>query len=195
MKNSEVPPDLLEFIRIRVWSGFYSADDIIESVTEAVEEEQYGEGELDLSEEQIYDLVDAEFQKKYLEEKKWPTETDCDRLTAAFKALSAKHIVSLENAGYTQSDGWSDIQEEVASLPPGTARGGCFYHEQDLERAVDGAGLYICYGAMSGTDEHGLIIAREIVSVLESFGFKPDWDGTIKRRVNLPIDWKRRYRE
>ncbi len=54
----------------------------------------------------------------------------------------------------------------ISELLPGTARGGYFYHEQDIERAVDGGGLDLCFGSISGMDEEGLAIAAEVVSVL-----------------------------
>ena len=41
----------------------------------------------------------------------WPAVTDCDRLDQAFAALNARGIIALQNAGYTQSDGYGDISQ------------------------------------------------------------------------------------
>src|SRR5579885_2832605 len=178
---------LKDFIWTRVWSGFYSSEDILADAMEGLDECWFYEDPVEADEKEVKALIDKEVAAKKADECQWPVETMCDRLTGAFEALTARGIISLECAGYTISDGWSDYQEVVVvEWEPAGARqhirGGCFYHEQDLERAVAGDGLFLAYGATSGDDHDSIAVAGEIIQVMQEFGFKPEWDGTIAQR-------------
>lgn len=196
-----------ELIPTRVWSGFYTEDEILEEALESLledvcddteDEEDSEEISLDEAEiERLRQVIAQEFKQKRLSEASWPDHTDCDRLSAAFAELTERGIVSLENAGYTISDGWSDWDEVItnewhAKGRLNKVRGGCFYHSQDLERAVQGAGLNFAFSAISGDDSDGLVIGKEIVEVLEKHGFKPLWKGSISERIFMPIFWQKR---
>lgn len=204
-----------ELIPARVWSGFYSAEEILEEVLEFLVESVYqdaDDADDDESEEpeesqeiaveeveveRLRQVIEQQFNQKRQSEATWPKLTDCDRLSAAFAELTQRGIVSLENAGYTISDGWSDWDETItndwhAKGRLNEVRGGCFYHGQDLERAVQGAGLNIAFSAISGEDADGLAIGREIVEVLEKHDFKPTWNCSISERIFVPIVWQKR---
>jgi predicted DNA-binding WGR domain protein len=117
------------------------------------------------------------------------------RLRAAFAALNAMGMVAIENAGYTQSDGWADVNEAARSLadsgnPP---RGGVFYHGQDVARGKRGEGLFLTFGsyAKRHADADSVAVGHIIVDVLKAHGFQPKWDGTISMRIHTgPFDWK-----
>jgi hypothetical protein len=184
-----LPPEVIDSIRHLVWSGFYSADDILPIVAE-----------------DIYELDDAgtilagkeivrQFEKKTAAEKGWPDETTCDRLDSLFDDLNKNGIIALQNAGYTQSDGMSDITERYDEL--GGEKSGvigyCFYHGQDLERAVDGLGLLLTFGDILGDDAKGKKIGEIIRDKVMEHGFKVEWDGSIKTRIQFaPFEWQRR---
>ncbi|HSJ04724.1 MAG TPA: hypothetical protein VK956_19790, partial [Verrucomicrobium sp.] len=125
----------------------------------------------------------------------WPEITDCDRLDEAFAELETRHIISLQNAGYTQSDGMEDVSSawhERGHRSSGVV-GYCFYHGQDLERAVMGEGLYLAFGDINGDDSKGEAVGETICSVLTKHRFKVEWDHTVKTRILVPVlDWKRR---
>jgi hypothetical protein len=130
-------------------------------------------------------------------EKTWPPVTDCDCLADGFQSLTAKGIIAIENAGYTIDNGWDDFHDIVARdwKPNGklkSVRGGCFYHQQDLEPALESGELYIAFGATSGDDSDGCAIAQEIVDTLKSCGLNASWSGLIRDRVCVKLDWKRR---
>lgn len=125
------------------------------------------------------------------------------RITAAFAELNRERgVVALENAGYTQSDGWDDIREEAAAREArGQPRpiGGCFYHFQDLERAVRGEGLALGFGALIvGADQAthakaALEVANLVVEVLGAHQVPVHWDGTAEQRIAIPpFVWFRR---
>ena len=184
--------DAVLLIRQLVWSGFYNADEIQEIVTE----DMFEPGEVDT--EWCSSQIAQEFERKSKDEYSWPTVTDCEQLTAAFDELDAGGVIALENAGYEQSDGITDITQIYLDQggPASSIEGYCFHHGQDLERAVDGNGLMLTFGDIDGADEKGLEIGRRIVATLERHGFQVEWPGTINRRIEIPnIKWQRRYSE
>lgn len=184
---------------MRVWGGFHTQSEIFEDAIEMLQEDWFLDEPIEeRDEEATAKIISSELAKKSEAEAQWPAETDCDRLTRALEALTATGIVSLENAGYTLSDGWSDYQEVVQNewsegdlLSP--VRGGCFYHQQDLERAITGGGLDLAFGSVTGEDPDSCKIAIEIVEQLRALGFKPEWNGTVGQRIHLPIEWQRRF--
>ncbi|MDZ4836428.1 MAG: hypothetical protein SGJ27_21850 [Candidatus Melainabacteria bacterium] len=189
--------DFVQFLRFRVWSGFHYDEEILESATEAIADGMYPELEEIFDEKLINQIVNHEVKEKLEDEKQWPAMTDCDRLTRAFGKLNANGIVALESAGYSIGDGWDEYREAVHAQWElkgllDSVRGGCFYHEQDLERAVAGNGLQIAYSAASGNFLETLGVAKEVVDVLEAEGLSPAWNGNVEHRIQLPIKWQRR---
>jgi hypothetical protein len=185
----QLPSEIIDSIRHLVWSGLYSADEILPIIAE-----------------EIYELDDAgtlaagkeiarQFSEKATAEKNWPAETTCDRLDGLFDDLNKNGIIALQNAGSTQSDGISDITERYDEL--GGEKSGvigyCFYHGQDLERAVDGQGLLLTFGDILGDDDKGKKIGEIVRDKVIEHGFKVEWDGSIKTRIQLaPFEWQRR---
>jgi hypothetical protein len=179
-----------ESIRHYVWSGFYSADEIAEIICE----ELFDPETIDKS--WATAQIAAEFDKKRLDEQTWQHPTDCERLDAVFAELQQKKIITLQNAGYTQSDGLSDVTERWKDVGADKSDiiGYCFFHGQDLERAVAGDGLMLTFGDILGADEKGIVVGKTISEVLEAHGFSPDWDGTIAKRINIPnLKWRKKY--
>jgi hypothetical protein len=185
-----LPQDVLSEIDVFVRGGFEDREEIIEILLE----ERYEPGELDA--DAVEAAVDEAIVAHEMQKKHWPAVTDCDRLDAVFSALSSKGIVALQNAGYTQSDGHSDVVEVCHSHPhKDTLIGYCFYHGQDLERAVVGEGLYLAFGPMDARREasEGPRIGALIAEELRRGGLEVVWDGTFDQRIFVPaIDWKRR---
>jgi hypothetical protein len=179
-----------ELIRAFVRGGFEPAERIVEILCE----EAYEPGEVDRAE--VESVTSEELAILAREQASWPEITDCDRLTDAFRDLNRKGVIALENAGYTQSDGIDDVREAYEELPRKSGViGYCFYHGQDLERAVAGEGLLLSFGpidpALEETD--GPRIGRLVVEELALNDLKADWDGSFKSRINIPVlDWKKR---
>lgn len=176
-------------IRHYVWSGFYESDEIVEILCEDI----FEPGELD--ENWVREQLDSEFARKHLDETTWASPTDCDRLDQAFAELEENHIIALQNAGYTQSEGMEDVTEawHAAGEQTSDIVGYCFYHGQDLERAVIGEGVMLTFGDILGTDEVGLKIGETIAQVLTNHGFNVEWDHSIKKRINIPeFVWRKR---
>lgn len=183
-------PDVLREIQGLVRGGFEDRERIVEILTE----EMYASGELDV--DAVERAVDTAVQEHAQAKKSWPATTDCDRLDAAFKALAQRGVIALHNAGYTQSDGYSDVREAHADAPDRSRIVGyCFYHGQDLARAVDGGGLFLAFGPMDARteDTEGPRIGRLVAEELQRAGLQVQWDGTFNQRIHIAaFDWKRR---
>lgn len=182
---SETDEYILDTIKIWVWSGFYSPSDVEEMIADVLED--------DADEAFLRASVRPEFEKKVAEETDWSGRTDCDRLDEAFEELNALGIIALHNAGYTMSDGHSDVSEVLHERGRGDVRGYCFYHGQDVERALAGKGLMIAFGDLDDDQGAKTQIGHSVKAVLEGRGFLVEWNGDPETRLNIAtIDWKRR---
>lgn len=177
-------------IRKLVRGGFEGPDRIVEIVCE----ELYEPGEQD--EDEVRASMRRELEALRQEQESWPKETDCDRLSRAFRDLERLGIIALENAGMTQSDGYSDAMEIYRdSRDKRRWIGYCFYHWQDAERAIEGEGLHLAFGPVDPNLEEaeGPKIGRLIAETLSKNGFQVTWNGTFGQRILVPkLDWKRR---
>ena len=183
-------PEVLDEIDGLVRGGFEERDRIIAIFCE----EMYEPGELDETEVTV--AVDAAIASLDRDKARWPSVTDCDRLDRVFAALNALGIVALQNAGYTQSDGYDDVREAYHRRSDrDKIIGYCFYHGQDLARVVRGEGLNLAFGPMQPENEQVEVprIGAMIVEELARAGFSTRWNGTFNQRIHVPaIDWKRR---
>ncbi|WP_395751616.1 DUF6891 domain-containing protein [Prosthecobacter sp.] len=183
---NETDKYILDAIHTWVWSGFYSPEEVDQMIDDILEE--------DANEEMLRNAVEPEFNQKAEAEKLWPKITDCDLLNAAFHALDNQGVLCLHNAGYTMSDGHSDACEALSNHPKGRYLGYCFYHGQDLERAVANEGLTLAFDHVDGDVPDKLKVALTLKEELERAGFALEWDGTSNHRIHIPkFDWKRRY--
>ena len=185
-----LPQEAIDQINVLARSGFETPKRVVEILCE----EAYEPGGL-ISRE-VETSVEEAFRALQAEMKSWPEITDCDRLDKVFASLNSKGIVSVQNAGYTQSDGF-DAVKEAARLRADRNNliGYCFYHGQDLERAVSGGGLYLAFGPKNPVreQEDGPVIGATIVQQLQESSIATEWNGSFNQRIYLPaLDWKRR---
>ena len=178
---------ILDAIRNHVWSGFYSADDVHQLIDDLLED--------DADEAMLRAAVEPEFTRKVAAEGSWPPITDCDRLDQAFAALDARGVIALQNAGYTMSDGITEVSEALHQRGKEGVQGYCFYHGQDLERAVEGEGVMLAFGSLDDDPANKLAVGRLVQETMVGGGFAVEWSGDPEQRINLPnVDWKRRAR-
>jgi hypothetical protein len=185
--------DLLWSVRVAVQSGFAGEDDIFEEIDQRVED-WLGEPHPGLSEE-LSSYARRLLDEQRAEESRWASRTMNDAIDDAFGELNENGIVALQNAGYTMSDGWSDANELAAKLET-KPRGAAFYHGQDMERAIDGAGLHLAFGAYVEGAAHeaaSRAVGREVCETLARHGVTTEWDGSVERRIRiLPFEWRKR---
>ncbi|MEU4482403.1 hypothetical protein AB0F68_30720 [Micromonospora sp. NPDC023966] len=154
-------------------------------VTETVEYLD-GEAEEDRVAELAWAVVAEELTAHLADQRSWPEVTDNDRLTAAFRALTAAGVVARENFTCCQNCGVAEIGDD---MPRGmTPRGYTFYHRQDAEHGVGGTGVHLAYGPRESAAE----IGAEVVAALRAEGLTVHWDGETGRRIHVPLVWRRR---
>jgi hypothetical protein len=176
---------ILNAIKTWVWSGFYSPDEVDEMIDDILE--------ADADEDFLRAAILPEFEKKSQEEKHWPKETDCDRLNNVFQALETQRILALHNPGYTMSDGHQEAYEIRQDRGGDKYIGYCFYHEQDVERALAGDGLMIAFDHVDGDAPDIVSVGEAVKTALMKAGFEVDWNGSPDKRISISkFDWKRR---
>ena len=103
------------------------------------------------------------------------------QIDSVFDYLSEAGLVALQDAGYTQEDGFSDCAQvfhdgggEEAGL-----HGFCFYTRQDLDRAKRTSQLTLAFwGAPEGQPKDMERVGNLIVDAFRANGFSVDWDGS-----------------
>ena len=139
--------------------------------------------------------IEIRLKKHQTESLNWEKPTDFERLVKTFDELIKEKIVSLHRAGYTRQDGESDCSEIIDELKAIgiNAKGYCFYHTQDLERAIgEEKMLFIGFDSYNREDELAKEVAKKIVEVLKKNEFNVKWNGSLDTRIEiLDINWKK----
>lgn len=186
MLTTDVINEINSFVR----SGFYDREQLIEMFCG----ELYAPGELDAA--VVESTVDASFTAYEKEKGSFPSVTDCDRLDSAFAALNSRGVIAIQNAGYTQSDGYDDVSQAFSEHSnPDSVLGYCFYHGQDLQRTIDGGGLFFAFGPVDPAEEQtkGVEVGNVVREELERAGLVVDWNGEFDKRLSVPqITWQKR---
>lgn len=187
---SETFEELRSYIERDVAAGFLSAEEIVESAVDVLE------GEADTA------ALTAEAERLCAEalvahdaaQLSWPAVTDCDKLDEAFEDLESRGIVARQNFTCCGTCGAAEIVDEMRKKAASGCRviGYAFYHAQDTESAAEGHGIYLNYGSTPDSEDGALAIARVVVETLRARGLAPFWDGSVKRRIAVPLDWRRR---
>ena len=193
--NENLKNEVLEFIKQKVRFGFDNQAAILETISDVF----YNESEL--NEDWLKQVIAEQYNQYQTESKKWIKPTDFDKLAKVFDELNQEKIIALHNAGYTRQDGYGDVGEvfhllRAKNIVPS---GYCFYHTQDLERAVDPANknLFLAFGdinqnKINQNNEKGILIGQKIVSKLKENGFAVEWNGTIDQRIEIKnITWQK----
>ncbi len=182
--------DTGERIRLMIWSGFYTPEDVFE----AISEEYLDPYELSADDRAWIDAkAEEEADAKLEAEEDWPETTDWDRLDAAFNDMDEAGILALHNAGTTQTDGLSDAADIATQMKDEgyVFKGFVFYHAQDIDRAQQDKVLNLTFGAFDGGD--GVAIAQETVTILKNSDFEVDWNGTPDTRIEVTnFSWQKR---
>lgn len=166
-------------------SGFSSLEDIIDETLELVEDEGW---ENEIPGDWIHENVTREYNKHIAKSGTWERPTHPDRLLAVFDKLRRQKIVALHNAGYTQQDALYDVKEVWEDLEDVDIHpiGYCYYHGQDIERALEDNVLCIgFYGKKENNDKEAIMIGNTIIGVLKDAGFTVSWNNTASKRIEI----------
>ena len=168
-----------EYASTLVRAGFHDREEVLAAVLESFED--------DLSEEDAEALVTRLWTARLAEQETWPATTEVDRLLTAFETMEARGIVARADFTCCGNCGHTEIGAEAED----GARGYVFFHQQDTERAAEGGGLYLAYGAFANGDTSA--IGREVVDTLTAADLPTTWDGTADQRILVsPLNWQLR---
>lgn len=187
--NQEIKDEAIEQLEKDILFGFESGEELFSSIVEMF----YGEDDFD--EAWLRNEIKIRLAQHQKESLTWQKPTDFDRLAKAFDELNKDKIVAIHKAGYTRQDGESDCIEIIDDLSAIgiSAKGYCFYHAQDLERAIgEEKMLLLGFDSYNRDDKLALEVAQTIIEVLKSNGFKTNWNGSLDTRIEiLDLDWKK----
>ncbi|AUC15795.1 hypothetical protein BTO06_11825 [Tenacibaculum sp. SZ-18] len=187
--NQEIKDEAIEQLEKDILFGFENADDLLETISEMFYDEE------NFDEDWLKQEIQERLHKHKSESLNWEKPTDFDKLVKTFDELNKEKIVSLHKAGYTRQDGEEDCAEIIDELNSigVKAKGYCFYHTQDLERAIGTEkNLFLAYDSYNREDELAKEVAYKIIEVLDKNGFKTKWNGSLKTRIEISdIDWKK----
>ena len=184
--NQELMDEVNYEIQLLIKSGFYSDDEILEIIDDEFIEENISK-----------DILS----KLFFENKENIGAIDVDsedfiNLKNAFLDLTKENIISIHNAGYDIEEGIQDSFELFVHLRNNkySPIGFCFYSFEDIEEAIEENNLSIAFGDFEYDEEKGLEIAKTVVNVLKSYGFKINWNESVDERIEIiGFNWKKHF--
>ena len=179
---------IFESIFNQVRMGFLSISDIKENIIEEIEDNQF---ENEISEKWAIETIEEEHFKLIKESKHWNQPTDTVKLIKAFDELCKRNIIAIHNAGYTTSDGDCEVVDIESRLRENliVSDGYCFYHEQDLSRAIspENPCLYIAFQKVDNSDNVvTLSVGKKVVKTLVENGLKVEWNEDVNSKILIP---------
>ena len=184
--NQELMDEVNYEIQLLIKSGFYSDDEILEIIDDEFIEENISK-----------DILS----KLFFENKENIGAIDVDsedfiNLKNAFLDLTKENIISIHNAGYDIEEGIQDSFELFVHLRNNkySPIGFCFYSFEDIEEAIEENNLSIAFGDFEYDEKKGLEIAKTVVNVLKSYGFKINWNESVDERIEIKgFNWKKHF--
>ncbi len=188
--NNDIRQLAEDFIRRYVAMGFDDADLILDVAFDYLEDQC----DFEVLEPYLIQLIRELMAEHCKAQKDWPAETDCDRLDFAFLTLEEDYdIVARHNFTCCQTCGHTEIWEEIRQAQQrGPVQGYTFYHHQDTEGAVDSGTLYLAYGAVDKDKDAARDVALRIVQVLQDAGLTATWNGDLRQRILVKLNWQKR---
>lgn len=190
-KMEELVEELRGYVISDLRGGYVPVDEIVDRALEVVDAQPHGEALLRKHAQRILDDAIAAYRA---ESAGWPALTDHDRLEQAFAALESQGVVCRQNFTCCGTCGAAEIGGEMDATREGggEVRGYAFFHMQDTERAIEGGGLWLNYGAVEDGEAAALSIAQQIADAIAATGLRVEWDGDWNQRIHVSLDWQRR---
>lgn len=189
--DAQLREDIAGFLDGRLRAGYRELDD--ELIDDAID--MFSDGGAGVDIDQLGALVKTlaveTVARLPAEQATWPATTDCDRLDAAFAELAANGFAAKQDFTCCGTCGAAEIGDTVEDFAATTSF--VFFHQQDTEGAVEFGNMYMSYGSFAEGREPSIAAGHKVVEVLARHGLKVQWDGSIKHRIHVTIDWKRRF--
>jgi uncharacterized protein DUF6891 len=188
--TQDIKDEVLEQLELDIKFGFENEEELFDNIREMFYDED------DFDEYWLRQIISEKYKQHQKDSLTWTKPTDFDRLAKAFDELIEGKIVCLHKAGYTKQDGEGDCMETIEKLKElgVKAIGFCYYHSQDLARAVDPdiRNLYLGFDSPIQDDNEALEVANKIVRALKKYSFEVNWTGTVDQRIEIKnITWRK----
>lgn len=151
-----------------------------------------------LTSSQAEQILDEEIETLIFDQKDWPKVTEVDSLDAAFSKLETLGYFTgggmVDDPGYEVSK--ARRVEKLAKRKGEKTPGYIFYPRDYLEEVVlNGGSVEFWYGIprRKASQEEELRVVSDLNATLKAQGLKPEWDGTLKSQLSLPICWQVRW--
>ena len=182
--SEELKEEILAQILLDVRFGCETAEELLEELSDMF----YAEDDLDTT--WIERQIQVHMQAHKDASADWSHQTDTERLIMVFDDLALEKIICVHRAGYTRQDGADICNEQIAILKSKgiQADGYCFYHDQDLARAIEPAtgNLMLGYESADGHTVNTTQVGIRIVEKLRQHGFPVQWNGSPDERILIP---------
>jgi len=192
--SDEFLNDIKEAIKTTVYSGFFSDSELYGECEQIIEDMCLDYDEPMPSKELVRKLTD-----NIISERNSLHHGDnFIQLAKAFDELTAEGVIALHNAGYTMDEGFDSVDVVFSFMKENEIprNGWCFYHTQDMERAIDPeiSNLCIAFGSTYEDSEKTVFLGERISDCLNSHGFKVKWNKTSDTRIIIEdFRWDKVY--
>ncbi|CEL01026.1 hypothetical protein ASPCAL00618 [Aspergillus calidoustus] len=190
----ELTPDVLENVRDRlkanVKTGCYTKAELLENAIHYFSYEKIPSDHPDIKRESER-LIDTLWAKQLRRQAKWSEAKleDYAKIEQVFRNLNEKGIVARKNFYYTQQQADFHIRKEAT----GNEQGFAYWHGQDTEKALDGFGLVIRFGALDFDDEGSKRVGEIVCEELRAVGLPALWNGTAMQAIYVrPFVWRKK---
>ncbi len=179
---ADVLADAQDAAARKVAIGAMSRDEIVDFVVDKLAGDAPSGFDLRPAVEKLTDALLADQRRR---ERTWK-RTDCDRLDAAWAALTRRGILVCQDCDFDQ-------EEERARAKGRKLRGWLYFDADDLEAAYDGT-LELDYGAYGDdTDEGWVAVADEAARALRAQKLNVEWTRDIDDRLIVKdLTWQKR---
>jgi hypothetical protein len=190
----ELTPDILENVRDRLKAnlktGCYTKAELLEYAIHYFSHEEIPSDHPNIQSESER-IIDSLWAKQLRRQEKW-SEAKLEgyvMVQRAFRSLNEKGIVARENFCYTQQQADFNIRNEAT----GNEQGFAYWHGQDTEKALDGFGLVIRFGALDFDDEKSTRVGEIVCEELRAVGLPAQWNGTAMQAIYVrPFVWRKK---
>lgn len=193
--SQEIVQEVEEALSFVVHSGFYSKEEMFSEVEQIFEDICLDYNVPCPSKAYIHQTVERLLSEGRQERS---GQNNYCRLRNVFDTLNRERIISIHFAGYTQDEGFEEVGTIFQFMKGNNIprKGYCFYHQQDIERAMDPKSrlLYLAFYSMDGNEQIALEVGERIKELLTQSGFQAEWDGSLKSRIAIRnFLWDKEY--
>ena len=193
--SSEIVQEIEAALHFCISSGFFSETEIYEQAMQAVKD-IYIDNDIAIPPDSII----KQMIQRFAADTSLPANGSDNyiRLRNVFDLLNRERIIAIHFAGYTLDDGFDEVDTVFDFMKSNNIprRGYCFYHQQDIERAMDKSiqCLYLAFHSLNGDVQLATEVGERISELLAENGFDVEWDNSPDSRIKINnFLWDKKY--